>query len=134
MSTYLMTPQQLPFAAHIGALELNPDLLPLVDATLEQETEADVCAVIAAHWMMHDRTYARYIRELVQEIRETNSLLGIEDARSDERMIAMMLKKSDLLDRPAPQNWMAHSKAMVSLFRMYVRTSNQASRLRQTCD
>lgn len=52
-----MTREQLPFAAHIGALELNPDLIPLVDDTLEQETEADVCAAVAAHWMVLDRTY-----------------------------------------------------------------------------
>ena len=128
MSTYLMTQQQ-PFAAHLSALDLNPDLLSLVDDALDLETEASVRAAVAAHWMMQDRTYVRYIRELVQDIRQTNDMLRIEDDRSDERIIAMLLKKADLLDRPAPLNWLAHSKAMVALFRMYVRTSRLISKI-----
>lgn len=132
MSLLSMTHHEHPFAARIGALDLNPDLLPLVDATLEQETEADVRATVAAHWMVQDRTYVRYINELVREIRQANTLAGIQDARSDERIIAMLLKKADLLDRPAPLDWLAHSKAMVALFRMYARTLRQASKLRQS--
>lgn len=131
MATYLMTREQLPFAAHINALELNPDLLPLVDATLDQETEAEVSAAVSTHWLMQDRTYVRYINELVKEIRQTNALVGMEDVRSDERIIAMMLKKADLLDRAAPENWIAHSKTMLALFRMYARTLAQASKMRQ---
>lgn len=132
MSTYLMTLNGYPFAAHMGALDLNPDMLTFVDATLERETEADVRATVAAHWVVQDRTYARYIMELVQEIRKTNELVGIEDARSDDRIIAIMLKNADLLERPAPDNWITHSTAMLAFFRMYARTSSHASRLRQS--
>ena len=121
MATYTMTNDQVPFAARLTALQLNPDLVAIVDSSIEQEQEPAVREMVEGHWVMRDEKMARHLEELVLEIRQANAQAGVDDKRSDDRLKALFLESAGLLNRSAPVGFIDMSKAMMMFFRAYAR-------------